>query len=201
MLLAGTTLAIPMSLLAAFAPSDTVLFLARVGGGLAAGMAYPTTLALITALWVGVAADEVDRAVVGHRRRDRRARAASLRAAARALLVGIGVPDHAPARGRRDRDGLAPRPRARERDDRAGGQPRRDPLRRARRGAHPLDQLRARAEQGHADDRPRADRGCGARRLLPPTASRRESAVRPRGREPAARSGSRPAPGSSSSAR
>jgi MFS transporter, DHA2 family, multidrug resistance protein len=51
LLLLGTTLAIPMSLLAAFAPSDTVLFLARLGGGLSAGMAYPTTLALITALW------------------------------------------------------------------------------------------------------------------------------------------------------
>ena len=52
-----------------------MLFVARVGGGLAAGMAYPTTLALITALWVGAGADEVDRALVGHRRRDRRARA------------------------------------------------------------------------------------------------------------------------------
>jgi MFS family permease len=51
MLLTGTVLAVPMSLLAAYAPSDTVLFVARVGGGLAAGMAYPTTLALITALW------------------------------------------------------------------------------------------------------------------------------------------------------
>src|SRR5947209_11203847 len=51
MLVAGTALAIPMSLLAAFAPSDTVLALARLGGGLAAGMAYPTTLALITAIW------------------------------------------------------------------------------------------------------------------------------------------------------
>src|SRR5215467_6472003 len=51
MLLAGTVLAVPMSLLAAYAPSDTVLALARLGGGLAAGMAYPTTLALITALW------------------------------------------------------------------------------------------------------------------------------------------------------
>src|SRR4051794_23200733 len=49
----GTALAIPMSLLAAWAPSDTVLFFARVGGGLAAGMAFPTTLALITALWSG----------------------------------------------------------------------------------------------------------------------------------------------------
>jgi MFS transporter, DHA2 family, multidrug resistance protein len=53
MLLLGTTLAVPFSLLAAYAPSDTVLFLARVGGGLAAGMAYPTTLALIAALWSG----------------------------------------------------------------------------------------------------------------------------------------------------
>jgi DHA2 family multidrug resistance protein-like MFS transporter len=53
MLLLGTALAIPMSLLAALAPSDIVLFLARLGGGLAAGMAYPTTLALITALWAG----------------------------------------------------------------------------------------------------------------------------------------------------
>jgi EmrB/QacA subfamily drug resistance transporter len=53
MLLLGTALAIPMSLLAAFAPTDTVLFAARLGGGVAAGMAYPTTLALIAALWSG----------------------------------------------------------------------------------------------------------------------------------------------------
>jgi EmrB/QacA subfamily drug resistance transporter len=53
MLVLGTLLAIPMSLLAALAPSDEVLFVARVGGGLAAGMAYPTTLALIAALWSG----------------------------------------------------------------------------------------------------------------------------------------------------
>ena len=50
MLIWGTLLAIPASLLAAYAPSDTVLFLARLLGGLAAGMAFPTTLALITAL-------------------------------------------------------------------------------------------------------------------------------------------------------
>src|SRR5690242_3046776 len=49
----GTILAVPFSLLAAFAPSDTVLAVARLGGGLSAGMAYPTTLALITALWSG----------------------------------------------------------------------------------------------------------------------------------------------------
>jgi EmrB/QacA subfamily drug resistance transporter len=53
LLVLGTALAIPMSLLAGYAPSDEVLFVARVGGGIAAGMAYPTTLALITALWFG----------------------------------------------------------------------------------------------------------------------------------------------------
>jgi MFS transporter, DHA2 family, multidrug resistance protein len=53
MLLGGTALAIPASLLAGFAPSITVLFFARLLGGLAAGMAFPTTLALITALWSG----------------------------------------------------------------------------------------------------------------------------------------------------
>jgi len=51
MLILGTLLAIPFSLLAAFAWSDIALALARIGGGLAAGMAFPTTLALITALW------------------------------------------------------------------------------------------------------------------------------------------------------
>jgi MFS transporter, DHA2 family, multidrug resistance protein len=53
MLLIGTSLAIPASLIAAWAPSDYVLFGARVLGGLSAGMAFPTTLALITALWAG----------------------------------------------------------------------------------------------------------------------------------------------------
>jgi DHA2 family multidrug resistance protein-like MFS transporter len=55
LLVLGMALSIPASLLAAYAPSDTVLFLARVLGGLAAGMAYPTTLALIAALWSGPA--------------------------------------------------------------------------------------------------------------------------------------------------
>src|SRR5216683_1216159 len=54
MLIIGTALAIPASLLAAFAPSVEVLIVARLLGGLAAGMAYPTTLALITALWSGL---------------------------------------------------------------------------------------------------------------------------------------------------
>ena len=53
MLVFGTALAIPASLLAAYAPSIEVLIIARHLGGIAAGMAYPTTLALITALWSG----------------------------------------------------------------------------------------------------------------------------------------------------
>ena len=55
MIVLGMGLSIPASLLAGFAPSDEVLFVARVAGGLSAGMAYPTTLALITALWSGAA--------------------------------------------------------------------------------------------------------------------------------------------------
>jgi EmrB/QacA subfamily drug resistance transporter len=53
MLMLGMGLSIPASLLAGFAPSIGVLFVARLLGGVAAGMAFPTTLALITALWSG----------------------------------------------------------------------------------------------------------------------------------------------------
>jgi MFS transporter, DHA2 family, multidrug resistance protein len=51
MLLLGIGLSIPASLVASFAPTIEILILARIVGGVAAGMAYPTTLALITALW------------------------------------------------------------------------------------------------------------------------------------------------------
>ena len=53
MLILGVTLSVPACLLAAFAPNEQVLIAARLLGGLSAGMAYPTTLALITALWSG----------------------------------------------------------------------------------------------------------------------------------------------------
>src|SRR5262252_4206678 len=43
LLVLGMVLTVPACLLAAYAPSDTVLFLARVLGGISAGMAYPTT--------------------------------------------------------------------------------------------------------------------------------------------------------------
>jgi EmrB/QacA subfamily drug resistance transporter len=53
MLVLGMGLSVPASLLAGLAPSIGVLFAARLLGGIAAGMAFPTTLALITALWTG----------------------------------------------------------------------------------------------------------------------------------------------------
>lgn len=54
MLIIGTLLAIPASIVAGYAPSVDILIMARILGGLAAGMAFPTTLALIAALWSGV---------------------------------------------------------------------------------------------------------------------------------------------------
>jgi DHA2 family multidrug resistance protein-like MFS transporter len=55
MLILGILLSIPACLVAAFAPSIEVLIVARIVGGISAGMAYPTTLALIAALWSGPA--------------------------------------------------------------------------------------------------------------------------------------------------
>jgi MFS transporter, DHA2 family, multidrug resistance protein len=55
LLLLGMALTVPISIFAALAPTAEALFAARVLGGVAAGMAYPTTLALITALWSGAA--------------------------------------------------------------------------------------------------------------------------------------------------
>ncbi|HYI05072.1 MAG TPA: MFS transporter [Reyranella sp.] len=51
MLLLGIGLSIPACHVAAVAPSIEILIGARIVGGISAGMAYPTTLALITALW------------------------------------------------------------------------------------------------------------------------------------------------------
>jgi EmrB/QacA subfamily drug resistance transporter len=53
MLILGVLLSVPACLLAALAPSIEILIVARLLGGLSAGMAYPTTLALIAALWSG----------------------------------------------------------------------------------------------------------------------------------------------------
>jgi EmrB/QacA subfamily drug resistance transporter len=53
MLVVGISLSVPACILAAVAPNEQVLIAARLLGGVSAGMAYPTTLALITALWSG----------------------------------------------------------------------------------------------------------------------------------------------------
>ena len=55
LLLAGAALSLPFSFLAAYAPNIEVLFVARIVGGVAGGHGYPTTLALIAALWSGPA--------------------------------------------------------------------------------------------------------------------------------------------------
>jgi MFS transporter, DHA2 family, multidrug resistance protein len=55
LLIIGMVVTVPADCLAAWAPNIDVLFGARVLGGVGAGMAYPTTLALITALWSGPA--------------------------------------------------------------------------------------------------------------------------------------------------
>ena len=94
LLVLGMLLTIPADCLAAWAPTEEVLICARILGGLAAGMAYPTTLALITALWAGASRTKAIAlwAAIGG--------AISalgpllLRDPARALLVGIGVPAH-----------------------------------------------------------------------------------------------------------
>ena len=51
----GVLLSAPACIVMAWAPNIYVLIGARFVGGLAAGMAYPTTLSLITALWSGPA--------------------------------------------------------------------------------------------------------------------------------------------------
>ncbi len=147
MLVLGTALAIPMSLLAAFAPSRRSA-VRRARGRRARGRnGLPDDAGADHRAVVRPGSHEVDRALVGARWRDRRARAARLGRAARAVRVGIGLPHHAAARGRRPRHGIPVRTEPRERDERARRQPRRHPLRRPRRGAHPRDQLRAGPER------------------------------------------------------
>lgn len=55
MLMWGLIFGVPAAFMSAFSPTIELLALSRLIGGFAAGMAYPTTLALITALWSGPA--------------------------------------------------------------------------------------------------------------------------------------------------
>jgi DHA2 family multidrug resistance protein-like MFS transporter len=51
MLCLGMILTVPASIVSAWAPTADLLVFGRIFTGIAAGMAYPTTLALITAIW------------------------------------------------------------------------------------------------------------------------------------------------------
>ena len=159
LLLVGTGLAIPASLLAAFAPSVEVLFCARLLGGLAAGLAFPTTLALITALWSGQA----------------RTRSIALWSGLGAAISSLGPLIAGAMLTQFDWGSVffitlplargCPVPRVplrtrpRQRDHRPGRQPRRHPLGADDRRAGPGDQLRRGAKRGGIGRRARADRG------------------------------------------
>ncbi len=150
---------------------------------------------------VGHRPDQVHRALVRHRRRHVRPGLAARRRPPRALRLGLGVLRHHPAGRRGPRHGRAPRPRPRQRDHRARGQPRRHRLHLLRGGDGAGHQLRAGARHGLAGSRARGDRrappasssSCGsdARR------TRSTTSRSPGG----ARSGWPPWPASSSSAR
>ncbi len=55
LLLLGALLTIPTSVAAALAPSLEILVIARLSGGIAAGLLLPATLAIISVMWRGVA--------------------------------------------------------------------------------------------------------------------------------------------------
>ena len=129
LLLLGVGLSIPACLVAAFAPSIEILIVARIVGGVSAGMAYPTTLALITALWAP-GLDGRTRSRSGRRSAARSPRSGrSCRGSCSRTSSGVGLPGDAAARGRGPLHGVAVRAGPRERDDRPGRQPRRHPVR------------------------------------------------------------------------
>ena len=177
MMLVGVVVSLPAVLLMAWAPNIQTLIGARFVGGLAAGMAYPTTLSLITALWSGPS----------------RTRGIALWSAIgggvsalgpllaglflRALVVGVCIPDHGPAHRDRGPLGLQGGAEPCQRDGRTCRPRRRDPLAGPRRHAHPRHQLRGGARQddigrqpGHhrrrRTHRVRAARAPGARAAL-----------------------------------
>jgi MFS family permease len=139
LLVVGMAATVPADCLTARAPPIGVLFAAGVLGGLAAGMAYPTTLALITALWSGPA----------------RTKSIALWAATGGAIAALGplcsgvllehfwwgfrLPADAAAGGGRARDGAPARAERRERVDGARRPPRRSALDRAREGPDPRD--------------------------------------------------------------
>ena len=158
--------------------------MARVGGGIAAGMAYPTTLALITALWsgpgrtksialwsaLGGAIAALGPLVAGALLEEfwwGSVFLVTLPLAGVALVMAFFfVPSHV----NETSDPV----------DNLGGI-----LSVVLVGvSHPLDQLRSGSERGSARARARRDRAGGSRRVLRPPATGREPALRPEGRRP-----------------
>ena len=182
MLMLGITLSIPACLLAAYAPNDTVLIIARIFGGVSAGMAYPTTLALIAALWSGPGRTKTIAlwSALGGAISSLGPLMSGL--PARALLVGVGLPGHPAAGGRRTGDGRALRARPRQRGLRAGRQPRRRPVGADDRCAGDRHQLRRRTGLEDAADRHGRHRAGRRRCLRAAAAAGPQPALRPRRR-------------------
>ena len=144
MALLGVALAIPAALISGFAPSIQVLIVGRLFGGFAAGMAYPTTLSLIAALW-GAGPS--------------RTRSIALWAAIGGAIsvsgptalrldpgghhLALGLPDRHTGGSGSDLHGAEVHPGAHQRREGVGGQPRRHPLGGAHRNVRPRAQLPA----------------------------------------------------------
>ena len=113
MALIGVALAIPAALISGLSPSIEVLIFGRLFGGFAAGMAYPTTLALIAALWgPGTGTHPLHCAVGGHRRRDLGERPVAGRPALAVHHLAVGLLHRHPAGLRGAVYGLEVHPRA-----------------------------------------------------------------------------------------
>ena len=181
MVLLGMGLSIPACLVAAWAPSIGVLVVARIVGGVSAGMAFPDDArAHHRALGARRQPNESHRHVVGDRRRILRARPVGVGTAPRALLVGIGVPPDAstgrPRAGARRAVPSGPRQRV----DRSGRQPRRSTVDAGGGLPRAGHQLRARPDGAGRRTRDARRRGDLRHLLLPASASGDVPAVRPR---------------------
>ena len=184
MLLLGTALAIPASLIAAFAPSIEILFAARLFGGLAAGMAYPTTLALITALWSGPARTK---AIAMWSALGGGVAMLGPMIAGFLLLyfdVGFGLSGDLAAGSRGPVHGVEARARPRQRGDRARRQPGRHPLDGARRNPHPGHQLCGGPQHAHPGVGSGGRHGGRLDSLRHPPAAGQEPALRSQSRLP-----------------
>ena len=165
---------------------DDVLVVARILGGLAAGMAYPTTLALITALWSGPGRTKAIALWSGIGGAFSALGPLDRGLPARALLVGVGLPGDAAPRAPSgwcwpscSSPLTSTRPPIRSTTSAAS-------CRCVLVGSlDPGDQLRRGPRQGGARPRPRHHRPGGARRVRAPATPGPQPALRPAHRRPA----------------